>query len=430
MKLEDLSTIKQSDTREEINLGYKGLNVRVHHNRIVVSFRYQLNGVRRKQPLGEYLVGKIDEKIIKKIEVEYLKAVEKVGERIDIVGERLEREGKEKQKREERENQWSLETACAHFILNGLNGGEKHRIEQRGLIHNHILINKELARSPIRDIRWPDLQYGILDVVYDRETGEGHARTSDKVAGLLGRLFKHAMQVGKVDFSPATNFRLNGTNIRKRILTDEEIVLIWDHLDILEQSTADAIKIAFYLGCRIGEISIIRPGWIYREFNGYHDNDGNWLRIPAEHTKSGKMELARKGTITSAEDYWFFLSPSVKELLYRNNFELPPMFNIGRGFKKAVLSAGIEDKDLIADLKWDLRPRAHDIRRTFATRIEKQYDIFLAHRLLNHSKTGLSKVYPQHEYEDKKEEAFSWWERELNTILLGPDSNVVNFGSL
>ena len=430
MKLEDLSTIKQSDTRKQINLGYKGLKARVHKNRIVVSFRYQLNGARRTHPLGEYLVGKIDEKIIKRIEVEYLKAVEKIGERIDIVGERLEREGKEKQKREERENQWSLETACAHFVLKGMKGGKTHRSEQRGLIKNHILIHPELARKAIRDIRWPDLQYGVLDVVYDREAGEGHARTSDKVAGLLGRVFKHAMQQVKVDFSVATNFRLNGTNIRKRILTDEEIVLIWDHLDALEQPTADAIKIAFYLGCRIGEISIIQPDWIYREFNGYHDNEGNWLRIPVEHTKTGKMELARKGTITSAEDYWFFLTPSVKELLHRNNFELPPMFNIGRGFKKAVLSAGIMDKDPIVDPKWDLRPRAHDIRRTFATRIEKQYDIFLAHRLLNHSKTGLSKIYPQHEYDDKKEEAFSWWERELNTILLGPDSNVVNFGSL
>lgn len=71
----------------------------------------------------------------------------------------------------------------------------------------------------------------------------------------------------------------------------------------------------------------------------------------------------------------------------------------------------------------------HDVRRTVRTRLSAlRVNSDVAEMVIGHGKTGLRRVYDQHEFEPEMREALTRWAAELKRIVSpAPAENVVTF---
>ena len=404
----------------------KGLMARITLNGITIVYRYSFAGQNRKHRLGFIPHGKVTDKRLNAIETDYDKAVDQVAQGIDIAGDVIKKKETIKKKADEKKNEWTLAALCSEYELKGLSGGEDHRKATKRDLHNHILPGLGESK-PIKDIKHWDLQELVNDI------NETHYRAASKVAGTLRRLFKFGVKRGKLDFNVAIDLDSEGARERQRVLDDNEIRLIWNQLDeTCTEKVADSLRIDFYLGARIGEVSQFKASMIHDEFRGNPDENGSWLKLRKELTKSGKQAKSQQ---KKSVDYWFFLTPSVKALLKNQDFVLATRDELSRGITDCAVAAGIllkndpDSEDF--EPTTDPQPQAHDLRRTFATRVEAKYGKDRSDQVLNHAKTGLSKNYHQYGYDKEKCQTSVWWESELNRILGKSDhkSNVIQLSA-
>jgi integrase len=69
--------------------------------------------------------------------------------------------------------------------------------------------------------------------------------------------------------------------------------------------------------------------------------------------------------------------------------------------------------------------RFHDLRRTFATGMQKQgVPVQVIEKLLNHKMQGVMKVYQRHDYATERRDALEKWSAHIQK-LVGPSLRVV-----
>lgn len=192
---------------------------------------------------------------------------------------------------------------------------------------------------------------------------------------------------------------------RKRILTDDEIRLLWPACD--QVGTFGAfVKVALLSAQRKSKVATMRWDDL---------KDGVWT-IPAEareKVNAGELKLPKLAlAIIDAQ-------PSIKD---------NPFVFAGRGTKAFnSFSDGKEDLHAKAPIAhWTI----HDLRRTarsLMARAGVRSDI--AERTLGHVITGVEGVYDRHTYSDQKGEALEALANLVERILQGDASNVVQMAS-
>jgi integrase len=292
---------------------------------------------------------------------------------------------------------------------------------------------KRLHNLPIDEIIKNQIQTCI-----DEIAAQSGARAAGACHTALHVLFNWAHDTGKLPeghYNPASKIQLPAINgPRKRVLTNDEIQLIWKTCELWEaealrvasgmrkrggQVTADiprAIMLLFLTGCRAQEIGDLKWSEI--------DLDNGELKIPAERTKNAQILFNP-------------LSTWAVQILRRVERRPGTDFVFGRS---RIEDTGVRLQHARDRLDEKIRNAAppqnwtiHDIRRTFRTRLAQlgvTKDVGEA--LLGHTghRTEVEEVYDLYERWPEKRQALTMWETNLRAIIDGTAEKITrgNFG--
>lgn len=242
---------------------------------------------------------------------------------------------------------------------------------------------------------------------------------------VMSKMFDWAADQGLLPGNPAAGVKLP-TRVREhqkkggrdRVLSDEEIGVLWGELDRLEEVavarkhppvSAAAFRLILLTAQRPGEVFSMR--WSDIE-------DSAWWVIPAEVAKNGEANRVP-------------LSPKVRKILD----ELRP--KTGKGtwvlpspFKRGAHLTSLKTVNDTIVRKTGMRPwTPHDLRRTAASKMSAEgVPRRVLQAILNHKDRSVTAVYDRYRLDRERREALSAWGRRVEEIVGGgPAGTVVEF---
>jgi len=263
------------------------------------------------------------------------------------------------------------------------------------------------------DAKWAPLHRKPIGAIDRRAVAEQLRRIVDehgptsaaRARSNLSALFAWAMKEGMVDTNPVvgTNNPIEGKLGRDRVLTDDEIRIVWRHCQ--DDDFGRIVRLLLLTACRRDEI-----GWL--SWNEV-DLQGGRLLLPAERTKPGRvLDLP--------------LTPTARTILQTAPRRVGRDFVFGArggGFGAwswctLALHARITDAENRALPHWTL----HDLRRTARTSMSKLgVKPHIAELVLNHvaHRSGVVGIYDHHDYQPEIADALAKWEAHLLAIVDG-----------
>jgi integrase len=255
-----------------------------------------------------------------------------------------------------------------------------------------------LHRKPIATIDRKAVADQLRRIVSDHgPTSAARARSN------LSALFTWAMKEGMCASNPVmgTNDPTEGQQARDRVLTDDELRIVWRHCQ--DDDFGRIVRLLLLTACRRDEI-----GWLsWREV----DLPGSRLLLPAARTKPGRaLEMP--------------LVPTARAILGTAPKRIGREFvfgGSGGGFGawswcKLAFDARITAAEARALPHWTL----HDLRRTVRTGMSKLgVQPHVAELVLNHvaHRSGVVGVYDHHDYQPEIAAALAKWEAHLLAIV-------------
>ncbi|EKJ94389.1 phage integrase family protein [Bradyrhizobium lupini HPC(L)] len=218
------------------------------------------------------------------------------------------------------------------------------------------------------------------------------------------------------------HFKLSKT-VSTRVLSDEEIQAYWQAADATPYPLGPFYKLLMLTGQRKSEVSDAR----WREFD--LQKRKLWT-VPEERFKSGQAHIVplSKEASSLLENLVKFVGEESGDCLFSTTNGVKPINGFSRAktaLDKAMLEI-LKKKDPEAKLPdWVF----HDVRRTVRTRLSAlRVNSDVAEMVIGHGKTGLRRVYDQHEFEPEMREALERWANSLLKIVKPAErDNVVEF---
>ena len=262
---------------------------------------------------------------------------------------------------------------------------------------------------------------------------------------VIRKMFNWAVEKGKLEHTPCTGLKLPAPKVeRDRALSETEIKTLWASLDRIDLNMSAENKRALKLVLLTAQ----RPG----EVIGLHTReiDGNWWTLPAERSKNGRehrvyltataieiitkaiAEVKRLREIPADKEYSGFIFPSPhkdkEQPIGDTALPISVMRNLNYPLtndKGQPLFA--KDGKPVTENRLGVEQfTPHDLRRTAATFMSKAgFMDEVIDAVLNHKKKGIIKTYNQNKYDNEKQQALEAWERKLNSIITGKESNVI-----
>lgn len=300
------------------------------------------------------------------------------------------------------------------------------------------ILNREViplwGKRKAQDIKKRDIILLLEDIV---ERGSpGMANNTFKI---IRKMLNYAVEKDILPFSAATGVKLPAPlNARERVLSQDEVKLLWDSLDTASISPDIRCVIKLIL------LTAQRPG----EVIGMHTSeiDGSWWTIPSERAKNGKAH--RVFLTTTAKDIVELSIARIKaireiptESTYKGYIFPCPHHKKVKSIDRHAVSRAIaknlswtmtDDKGNILytkDGKAATENRLgvdpftpHDLRRSSATFMAQAGEMDeVIDAVLNHAKQGVIKVYNQYRYDDEKQMALEELEFRLTCIISGEE---------
>lgn len=227
-------------------------------------------------------------------------------------------------------------------------------------------------KSAVGKVTRADIQ-SVLDQLADTPSEANHAFK------YLRTFFLWAIRRGLVESSPMTAMKMPyKEQSRERILTDEELVQIWNKLT--DSPFSKIVRLLICTGQRRGEVA------------HFSYTDG-LITIDGKHTKNGRTHTFPYGDFTAQ-----YLATDLS------------FSGWSRSKQRLDKACGVTD--------WTL----HDLRRTYAsTHARIGTPIHIIEKLLNHVSgqlSGISGTYNRYSYQKEMREACEKYETHLKSILL------------
>lgn len=270
-----------------------------------------------------------------------------------------------------------------------------------------------LKKKPLPLIRRSDVV-----TIFDKLPA-GNPALPRNVFALVRKLFAWAVERGDIDRSPLEGFKgPSSVPSRDRVLTDDELRLVWLGADKLGAPFGSLIQLLLATGQRREEASAIR----WSELDRGHRV---WV-IPASRAKNNKEHLVPLNELSIAildaaagGEVW-----PRKGLIFTTTGKTPVS-----GYSRAKSRLDREMTKLNSNEA--VEPwRLHDLRRTLATgfqRLGVRFEVTEA--VLNHvsgSKSGVAGVYQRHDWKKEKTDALAAWASHVEGVVAGPEnSNVI-----
>lgn len=258
----------------------------------------------------------------------------------------------------------------------------------------------------------------------------------NRVHGAMTRFFNLAAERGIIDDSPCIRIRKITEKGRSRVLTDDEIKLLWKAID------TDNKKVDMYMGTKIALKLILLTGQRPGEVCGMtrKEIEGDLWNIPAERMKGGEphsvpitntmMVAIEEAQSVSGDSAYIFVSPRSPLYHFKKPEKAKPK-DIDSPMTAHALSRAISRHWVDMGYTGEAaRFRPHDLRRTVRTRLaEIGVSDVVSERVLGHKLQGVLGIYNRHSYDVEKRQALALWERRLFEILglSESTSNVIPF---
>jgi integrase len=198
--------------------------------------------------------------------------------------------------------------------------------------------------------------------------------------------------------NPLSGLSHKKSETRARVLTDYELRQVWTATEECGKFGV-IVKLLMLTGQRRGEIAALRKEWI--------GNDT--VTLPKEITKNGKEHAFPIGALT--QSLLTSLENSTQQFYFPARGRNSP-FN---GWSKSKVALD----ELSGISGWTL----HDLRRTFATNLQKLgVRLEVIETLLNHlsgTKSGVAGIYQRHDYTQEMRAAMELWEERIGTLCVG-----------
>jgi len=224
-------------------------------------------------------------------------------------------------------------------------------------------------------------------------------------------MFTYALHRELVDFNPFAGVSAAipdiTPNSRERVLSDNEIIFIWNTLSEKDSSGSQIAR----NGLLLILVTAQRPGEVAGMAKS--EVDGEWWTIPKERAKN-------------KEEHRVYLTPLAQRLLPKLicpwYFPSPDLESpIGRPALSHILSKQPKDKEgKITRQQYLGLPRwtPHDLRRTAATKLsELGCPDEIIDAILNHVKKGVIGVYNRNKYDKEKKKWLIKWAKHLEVLV-------------
>jgi integrase len=277
----------------------------------------------------------------------------------------------------------------------------KHVIRDR-TAHEYRRILNANVHPRIGDIKPEAVTKGDIREVLRAVEKQGRI-AANRTLAVVRRVFNWAASQDLVPASPVVGLKPSSEVPRVRIYSDDELKAIAKGL--VGSPYDDVVRLILATGSRITET--MSAEWVDLDLK-----KSVWI-IPAEKRKTRK---------TRPSAHVVPLTPEAVELLERRQAQLPEgcrwVFPAKRseGFWRwgSAEDEAVREKTGVADL------RAHDLRRTMATRIRGLgFPRETVDAILGHRESRLSQTYQLYDHLKEKTVALKAWERELVRILSG-----------
>ncbi|EJL82846.1 site-specific integrase [Pantoea sp. GM01] len=284
---------------------------------------------------------------------------------------------------------------------------EEHYAKPEGLIK--IVKNRQNFRNHI---------YPVLgDMVVNQTTkthwlhlfdGMGRRVVTGQMLSLMQRTFRFCHNRGVIDTNPLAELRRADVAVaaamKDRVLSDDEIRIIWQALDGLPSRQQIVMKFLLMTGCRSTEIRTAKWEW-------FNYKEKTWT-VPGSEYKTGKtvrralpdcaISMLKKHQKTSI----------TKHVLTRSRYKgpeddkPPAQPNIAFFSAQIIMKTGMKE--------WSL----HDLRRTVATRLsELGAPPHVIEKLLGHQMSGVMARYNLHDYINDQHHWLKVWTDHLENVL-------------
>lgn len=263
-----------------------------------------------------------------------------------------------------------------------------------------------LKGRQIVDIRKADL-LRIIDRVVDR----GALTQANRVRAFVMRLFNWACERDLIEFSPAASLpKLQGEQSRDRVLTEGELLAVWEASDQLGYPFGPIFQLLILTAQRREEVSGMR-----------------WSELDMERQLwTFGMERAKndqKHTVHLSEPALAILSKLPRRADSDFVFTTTGRTSVS-GFSK--VKARVDKLSAVSE--W----RLHDLRRTAATMMAERLEInpAVVDKILNHRSgvvRGVAAVYQRGQYLKERKAALSRWGDFLKNLLPNYNQKTIYF---
>jgi len=254
----------------------------------------------------------------------------------------------------------------------------------RGSVTNHAL--PRWRNRPITEIGRRD----VLDVI-DAVADQGKPIAARRLYAYLHRLFQWAISRGIIEINPMSGLDKPAAEVkRERVLSDSELVKVWNAADRLGWPYGPAFQMLILTGARREEIAQLK----------WSEIEDNTIRLSGARTKNGEPHNIPLSTAA-----WTVLDKVMRiansDFVFTFSGHVPIS-----GWSNA--KRDLDDFAVITD-PWII----HDLRRTCATGLQKlRTPLQVTEAILGHtsgSRGGIVGVYQRYSYDDEKRAALEAW---------------------
>ncbi|WP_105438480.1 site-specific integrase [Neorhizobium sp. T25_13] len=289
-----------------------------------------------------------------------------------------------------------------------------------------ILWTNPWAKKPIADVTDSDIAE-LIGAIRDRPAPGmayntwGHIKAIFSWAMWPERRQGYGLVINPTQHLQPKHFKLSKT-VSVRVLSDEEIKAYWAAATALPYPLGPFYKLLMLTGQRKAEVSDAQ----WSEF----DLKKKLWTVPPERFKSGQSHIVplSEDALSLLGDLERFSGDGTGDCLFSTTKGVKPINGFSRAkeaLDKAMLEILTKNNPEATLPDWVF----HDVRRTVRTRLSAlRINADVAEMVIGHGKTGLRRVYDQHQFEPEMREALDRWAAKLKQIVAPPgDANIVKF---
>jgi integrase len=311
----------------------------------------------------------------------------------------------------------------------------------------HARRHKRTAEADQRNLsvhilpNWRTRPFGAIgrkDVIALCEgiVAKGSPIQANRVQALLSKMFSFALDAELVTANPCARLKKRSKETTAtRVLSDDELVLFWRRIGNPPNSRrmGQGLRLIMLTGVRVTELA----GAEIKEFERLDDTKNATWTIPAARSKNGKalvvplsglaltivVDLLERATALAGEHSpprFLFVSPNDPKKSIDGHAFSVAMIRFGNALSIAVDAKDYGFDEVRAITAWTSdRPSAHDLRRTFATRLAGSgvpaEDVSAC---LNHARRSVTaRHYDLYDRAREKRRAFDLWADQVARVI-------------